>query len=245
MATIFGLQAKAQLINQQTVMVTNWIQPSENYSFIGKQLYDKQHQPFITVMIPAAASIGVDYTGPVDYTSHPQTLSASWREYNTDMDVTIKNFPFVRGMWTFQNGRYFLQGSGGPFAQAVLVSDTPRYDKSGALVGHNTIYDCGMPMTAPYMVVQAYKPLTEEQKKQLAERQAEAAKKQAEAATKAFEFLKSDADSGNATAQYNLSKCYMEGKGCEVDTNEAMRWLRLSASGGNVAAVKRMAELKK
>src|SRR5665213_737652 len=69
------------ITNYKTVLVTNWIQPSERYCFIGQQLYDKYRSPqFITVDIPIFATVSVSYSGPVDTVVHPLTLSASWQQ---------------------------------------------------------------------------------------------------------------------------------------------------------------------
>src|ERR1035437_2209799 len=230
------------ITNYKTVLITNWIQPTEQYCFIRQQLYDKYRSPlFVTVNIPAAATIGVNYNGPVDFTVHLLDLSANWREGQTSVSVVVKNFPFIRGRWNYQNGRYYQPGGGGVNAQAMLISDAPRYNGYGVITYDSKTYDCGTPMTAPYKIVQTYtppKPLTAEQKKLLEE-------KQAASASKTFEFLQKQAEGGSPTAQYDLAGCYLIGKGCEVDTNEAKRWFRLSASGGNAEASNKLAELNK
>lgn len=45
------------------------------------------------------------------------------------------------------------------------------------------------------------------------------------------------ADSGNATAQYNLGTMYSRGAGVPQDLAEAVRWYRKAADQGNVAAM--------
>ena len=105
-----------------------------------------------------------------------------------------------------------------------------------------------MPLTEPYPVVQRYTPLTEEQKKLLVEKQLAEKKSLAKMGKatdiKTFKLLKSDAEAGSPTAQYDLAKRYLDGRGCVFDTNEAIRWLKLSSSGGNAAAAKRLDEVK-
>ncbi|HEY2329460.1 MAG TPA: hypothetical protein VGI63_06565 [Verrucomicrobiae bacterium] len=157
--SVWTIQASAQTnlflvtTNYKTIIVTNWIQPSERYCYVGKQLYDKyQSQNFVTVQIPAAAAIRVNYNGPVDFTVHLLNLSANWREGRTSVSVLVKNFSFIRGQWNYQNGCYYQPG-GGAFAQAMLISDTPNYDGYGNLVSTRKTYDCGIPMTTPYQLV--------------------------------------------------------------------------------------------
>jgi hypothetical protein len=233
--------------SQKTMLITNWIQPSEKYCLVGKQIYDKYRSPqFVTVNPPIFATVSVSYQGPVDSVVHPLVLGASWKQGGVSYFVTLRNYPFVRTAWNYNGNNLYKVG--GVSAQAMLVSETPHYNTAGALLSVNQVYECGMPLTEPYPVVQRYTPLTEEQKKLLVEKQLAEKKRLAEkektTATKTFELLKSDAEAGSPTAQYDLAKRYLEGRGCEVDTNEAIRWLKLSASGGNAAAVKRLDGLK-
>ncbi len=44
------------------------------------------------------------------------------------------------------------------------------------------------------------------------------------------------AEQGNADAQYNLGKCYLEGIGVEKDEAQAKRWLQKAADNGNTNA---------
>lgn len=48
--------------------------------------------------------------------------------------------------------------------------------------------------------------------------------------------LKADADNGNATAQYQLGKCYDNGEGVNRDVVQAVIWYRLAAEQGNAKA---------
>jgi len=246
---IFGeLIVNAQIAaSQKTMLITNWIQPAENYCLVGKQLYDKYRSPqFVTVNPPIFATVSVYYQGSVDTVVHPLQLTVNWQQGGVSYLVILENYPFVRTMWNFNGKNLYMVG--GVSAQAMLVSETPKYNTAGTLLSVQKVYECGMPLTAPYPVVQRYTPLTEEQKKLQVEKQLANKKRLAEkeiaTATKTFGLLKSDAEAGSPTAQYDLAKRYLDGRGCEVDTNEAIRWLKLSASGGNAVAAKRLAELK-
>ena len=44
--------------------------------------------------------------------------------------------------------------------------------------------------------------------------------------------LRSNADSGDVSAQFELSRRYLKGDGLEQNDEEALRWLRLAAEGG-------------
>lgn len=44
--------------------------------------------------------------------------------------------------------------------------------------------------------------------------------------------LRSNADAGDASAQFELSRRYLKGDGLEQNDDEAIRWLRLAAEGG-------------
>ena len=44
--------------------------------------------------------------------------------------------------------------------------------------------------------------------------------------------LKSNADSGDVSAQFELSRRYLNGDGLEQNDDEALRWLRMAAEGG-------------
>lgn len=44
--------------------------------------------------------------------------------------------------------------------------------------------------------------------------------------------LKSNADSGDVSAQFELSRRYLNGDGLEQNDDEAIRWLRMAAEGG-------------
>lgn len=54
-------------------------------------------------------------------------------------------------------------------------------------------------------------------------------------ATALKEFLPL-ARQGNAVAQYNLGKMYLQGRGVAQDYKEAVRWLRLAAEQGDMGA---------
>ena len=60
------------------------------------------------------------------------------------------------------------------------------------------------------------------------------------AAVESFKFA---AEQGNATAQYELGKCYHEGKGVEKDMAEAVKWYRLAAEQDNTDAKEALKEL--
>ena len=55
---------------------------------------------------------------------------------------------------------------------------------------------------------------------------------QADADHKLFEELKTDAEKGNAAAQFNLGCCYNQGKGVATNTVEATKWYRKAADEG-------------
>ncbi len=54
--------------------------------------------------------------------------------------------------------------------------------------------------------------------------------------TKRFELYKKLANQGLANAQYNLARCYLEGKGVERDKEWGITWLKLSAMQGDLDA---------
>lgn len=64
---------------------------------------------------------------------------------------------------------------------------------------------------------------------------------------KKFKELEKAAKSGSAIAAYNLGECYLAGKGCDVNTNEAIHWFleSFTAKEGNAKALKRYQELTK
>ena len=51
------------------------------------------------------------------------------------------------------------------------------------------------------------------------------------------------ADQGYDRAQYDLGKCYHEGRGIENDMTEAVKWYRLAADQGDYAAKEALKEL--
>jgi TPR repeat protein len=58
-----------------------------------------------------------------------------------------------------------------------------------------------------------------------------------------FKFHKERAQSGNDISQYRLGMMYLEGKGCDVNTNEAKLWLQKAADQGNDDAKKALRDL--
>lgn len=54
----------------------------------------------------------------------------------------------------------------------------------------------------------------------------------------AFEKTKSEAESGDAEAQYNLGLMYDKGNGVEQGYSEAVLWFRKAAEQGNEAAIR-------
>jgi hypothetical protein len=87
------------------------------------------------------------------------------------------------------------------------------------------LYDIGLNYIPPK------KPLTPEERKAQDEKQ--------------FKQLQILAASGNSEAAYHLGECYLAGRCCEVDTNQALHWFMESytAKGGNAKALKRYKEL--
>lgn len=65
-----------------------------------------------------------------------------------------------------------------------------------------------------------------------------------EADRKALEFQIKRAESGSASAQYDLALRYLEGKGVEVDTAKARLWLQKSAAQDYGPAKKKLLELE-
>jgi len=62
------------------------------------------------------------------------------------------------------------------------------------------------------------------------------------AAAATFRFHEDRALAGNAGSQFRLAQLYLEGKGCERDTNQAKMWFRKAADQGNDEAA---AELRR
>jgi len=232
--------------NSQTITVTNWILPSnERYCMVAGLLYDKYASPkFTTLMIPAAASIMVNYNGPVDYSTHPLKLFATWTESKTAVTVEINNFPFVRGLWNYQNGHFSYPG-GSVNAQAMLVTEHPQYNNYGALVTDYRSYDCGLPLTEPYKIVRTYAPgeLAAQMARQKLEAQ-KAATQANEGQIKAVNWLQPQATNGSPSAQCSLGIHYLNGQGCEINREFAIYWLKKAAAQGDVEASNTLAKLK-
>lgn len=70
----------------------------------------------------------------------------------------------------------------------------------------------------------------------LAEQTAVAQKKKADADAATFKFNHDRALSGNLESMYRLAGLYIEGIGCDKDTNAAIGWLRAAASVGHPEA---------
>jgi TPR repeat protein len=70
----------------------------------------------------------------------------------------------------------------------------------------------------------------------LAEQTAAAQKKKADADEATFKFNHDRALSGNLESMYRLAQLYIEGIGCDRDTNAAIGWLRAAASVGHPEA---------
>ena len=64
-----------------------------------------------------------------------------------------------------------------------------------------------------------------------------------EARTNAFRWFHSQSTNGDVSAQYRLGVYYLTGNGCATNRVEALKWLRLSASGGNLEASNKLATL--
>ena len=58
-----------------------------------------------------------------------------------------------------------------------------------------------------------------------------------------MKWYRKAAEQGNAKAQYELGKCYHEGKGVEKDMAEAVKWYRLPADQKNYDAKEALKEL--
>jgi TPR repeat protein len=58
-------------------------------------------------------------------------------------------------------------------------------------------------------------------------------------------FQRAQAEKGSATAQYDLGKRYLTGKGVEKDLETARHWFKLSADNGNIMSAAKLAELEK
>jgi TonB family protein len=58
--------------------------------------------------------------------------------------------------------------------------------------------------------------------------------------TKAFALLKSAAEQGFASAQYDMGRRYEKGNGVAANLDEAMRWYKLAAAQEDVLAVQRL-----
>ena len=238
----------ATATNDKIIIVTNWIQPSDRYCYIGKQLFDKYHTPqFVTVDIPAGANIGFAYNGPVDFTVHPTTLTAFWQNGKTACSVVIKNYPFVRGQWNYnaRNGSYFQPGGLGANALAALISDTPIYNGFGAIIRDSKIYDCGTPMTEPIKIVRSYTPeeLAALQAREKLEAQ-KAKDRGNQSQVNAVKWLQPQATNGSPSAQCSLGLHYLNGQGCETNREAAIYWLRIAADQGNLEASNKLATLK-
>ncbi|MEN6533332.1 MAG: hypothetical protein ABFD89_06695 [Bryobacteraceae bacterium] len=66
-----------------------------------------------------------------------------------------------------------------------------------------------------------------------------------QAKTNAFHWLQAQStNNDNAGAQYRLAICYLTGAGCATNRIEAMKWLKLSASSGNLEASNKLATLR-
>jgi TPR repeat protein len=59
----------------------------------------------------------------------------------------------------------------------------------------------------------------------------------------AARLLRTAAENGHPTAQYNLGLMFAQGRGVERDLDEAARWIRLAADQGVEAAEQRLGML--
>ncbi len=144
---------------------------------------------------------------------------------------------------------FFVANFPYPVAEDDYIGDTydlyaipdgiEKYDTVGGYSRSLHKLEYGKPCAAPPVK----QPSAAEIAAQAAAAKAAAEKKQSDADKATFKFHHDRALAGDAGSQFRLGQLYLEGKGVNVDTNEAKAWFKKASNQGNEEAATELKRL--
>jgi len=147
-------------------------------------------------------------------------------------DVTEQSLPSFEQHPVYYALQHYSANPTAGTTIGVVALRIGNYDWNGTPI---EFYDCGLPSSPP--------PQTPEQ---IAASKRQAVLEQErimESQTNAFRWLLLKSTNGSASDQYDLALHYLNGQGCETNRQQAIFWLKESASQDGVEASNKLASL--